>query len=97
MRIIAKKAINEYAMANAQATEALNEWFLKTSAADWGNFADIKNTFNSVDYVGDERYVFNIKGNQYRLIALIIFKIHTVYIRFIGTHAEYDKIDASSA
>jgi mRNA interferase HigB len=74
MRVIAKRAINEYAMANAQATEALNEWFLKTSAADWGSFADIKNTFNSVDYIGDERYVFNIKGNQYRLVALIILR-----------------------
>lgn len=84
-------------MTKDQATEALNEWFIKTKAADWSNFNDIKNTFNSVDYVGEDRYVFNIKGNQYRLIALIIFQVRTVFIRFIGTHSEYDKIDASSA
>lgn len=96
MRVIAKKAINEYAIANAQATDALNEWFLKTSAADWGSLAEVKKTFNSVDYVGNDRFVFNIKGNHYRLVAMIFFNIRSVYIRFIGTHAEYDKIDAST-
>ncbi|MDB4918117.1 MAG: addiction module toxin RelE [Mucilaginibacter sp.] len=56
----------------------------------------MKNTFNSVDAVGNDRYVFNIKGNNYRLIALIIFKVRTVFIVFIGTHGEYNKIDAPS-
>lgn len=58
----------------------------------WGNFNDVRNTFGSVDAVGNDRYVFNIKGNDYRLIAMIFFDKRTVYIRFIGTHAEYDKI-----
>ena len=53
----------------------------------------MKRTFNSVDTVGNDRYVFDIKGNQYRLIALIIFKVRTVFILFIGTHQEYNKID----
>ena len=97
MVIVSRKAIHEYASTKSQATEALNEWYLKTKAADWGNLTDIKNTFNSVDYVGNDNYVFNIKGNQYRLIARIIFPVRTLYIRFIGTHAEYDKIDASTA
>ena len=96
MVIVAKKKINEYATQHAQATEALNEWYLKTKNADWSCLADVKNTFNSVDYVGNDNYVFNIKGNQYRLIARIIFTVRTVFIRFIGTHAEYDKIDAST-
>ena len=56
----------------------------------------MKNTFNSVDAVGNDRYVFNIKGNDYRLIALIILKVRTIFILFIGTHQEYDKIDAST-
>ncbi len=101
--IVSRKAIHEYASTKSQATEALNEWYLKTKAADWGNLADIKNTFNSVDYVGNDNYVFNInnyvfniKGNQYRLIARIIFPVRTVFIRFIGTHGDYDKIDASA-
>ena len=52
----------------------------------------IKQTFNSVDYVGNNRFVFNVKGNDYRLVAIISFNAKKVYIRFIGTHAEYDKI-----
>lgn len=96
MVIVSKKAIHLYATKNVQATEALNEWFLKTKDADWSCFADVKNTFNSVDYVGNDNYVFNIKGNHYRLIARIIFPVRTVFIRFIGSHVEYDKIDASA-
>ncbi|QHV94989.1 type II toxin-antitoxin system HigB family toxin [Spirosoma endbachense] len=96
MVIVSQKIIREYASTHAQSTEALNDWFLKTKAADWGNFSDVKNTFNSVDYVGNDNYVFNIKGNHYRLIARIIFPVRTVFIRFIGTHADYDKTDASS-
>ena len=74
------------------AKKTINEY----ATADWSCFADIKNTFNSVDYVGNDNYVFNVKGNDYRLVVRIIFKIRHVYIRFIGTHAEYDKIDAST-
>lgn len=96
MVIVAKKAINEYALKNAQATDALNDWFLKTKGADWSSFAAVKRTFNSVDYVGNDNYVFNIKGNQFSLVARIIFPIRTVFIRFIGTHSEYDKIDAAA-
>ena len=56
----------------------------------------MKKTFNSVDRVGNQKYVFNIKGNDYRLIVVVKFMIKTVLIRFIGTHAEYDKIDAKN-
>jgi mRNA interferase HigB len=74
--------------------EAFEEWYEKVKAADWKSFSEMKRTFNSVDSVGNDRYVFNIKGNQYRLIALIIFKVRTVFILFAGTHADYDRIDA---
>lgn len=96
MVIITKRFLNEYARKNAQALNPLNEWYTKTEEANWSNLMDMKQTFGTVDYVGNDRYVFNIKGNSYRLIALVHFSIRTVYIRFIGTHAEYDKIDASS-
>ena len=96
MVILSRRIVREYASTNSQSTEALNEWYLKTKAAEWSNLADIKNTFNSVDYVGNDNYVFNIKGNHYRLITRIIFPVRTVFVRFIGTHAEYDKIDAST-
>lgn len=64
---------------------------------DWTNYHEMKRAFGSVDAVGNDRYVFNIKGNKYRLITMIFFNRRTVYIRFIGTHAEYDRIKANEA
>lgn len=93
MRIIAKSTIVEYYTKNPQAKSALMEWYEKTEEAEWKSFADIKQTFNTVDYVGNQHYVFNIKGNDYRLVVVIKFTPQNVYIRFIGTHAEYDKIE----
>ncbi len=72
---------------------SLNNWYNIAKAADWNKLADI---FNNVDYVGNDRYVFNIKGNDFRLVTMIFFDKRTLYIRFIGTHAEYDKIDCST-
>jgi len=92
MRIVAKKTLTQYAESHPQAASGLNDWFEKTRKAEWTNLADIRQTFNSVDYVGNQRYVFNINGNNFRLIVLIIMTSKTVYIRFIGTHSEYDKI-----
>ena len=92
MRIISKSTLVEYYTKNPQSKTALEEWFEKTKKAEWTCFADIKNTFNSVDTVGNQRFVFNIKGNDYRLVVLILFTPKTVYIRFVGTHSEYDAI-----
>jgi len=92
MRIITYKAIDQYSALHTDVKVALDEWYIKTEQSHWQCFADIKQTFNSVDHVGNKRYVFNIKGNMYRLIALILFAPKIVYIRFIGTHAAYDKI-----
>jgi mRNA interferase HigB len=92
MRIIAKKTLTQYAENHPQAAGSLNDWFEKTRKAEWNNLTDIRQTFNSVDYVGNQLYVFNINGNNYRLVVLILMTSKTVYIRFIGTHAEYDRI-----
>lgn len=92
VRIISKSTLVEYYTKVPQAKTALEEWYEKTKKSEWSCFADIKNTFNSVDAVGNQRYVFNIKGNDYRLIVLIQFTPKTVYIRFVGTHKEYDAI-----
>ena len=96
MVIISKAIIREFITKHGDAEGALLNWYELTANEDWQNFNEMKNTFNSVDAVGNDRYVFNIKGNNYRLIALIIFKIRTVFILFIGTHAEYDRIKAST-
>nr|WP_255724103.1 type II toxin-antitoxin system HigB family toxin [Terrimonas ginsenosidimutans] len=71
----------------------MNNWYKVTEKSDWANFHEVKQLFNSVDAVGDDLYVFNIKGNEYRLIARIFFRVRTVYIKFVGTHKEYDKLD----
>jgi mRNA interferase HigB len=92
MRIITYKAIDQYTVLQTDAKVALDEWYIKTEQSQWQCFADVRQTFNSVDNVGNKRYVFNIKGNTFRLIALILFAPKIVYIRFIGTHTEYDKI-----
>jgi mRNA interferase HigB len=96
MVIITKSRLHEFAEIHNDVEDALDDWYRKTKDADWSNFQDIKETFNSVDYAGNNRYIFNIKGNKYRLIALIHFNRRTLYIRFIGTHKEYDEIDCSS-
>lgn len=92
MRIITKTTIKEYIDRNPNSRIALLDWVKKTEKAEWHNFSDIKKTFNSVDYVGNQHYVFNIKGNDFRLVVVIQFTPQHVYIRFIGTHAEYDNI-----
>lgn len=92
MRVIAKSTLVEYYTKNPLAKTVLEDWYEKTKNAEWTCFADIKRTFNSVDSVGNKRYVFNIKGNDFRLVVMILFTPLTVYIRFVGTHDEYDKI-----
>ncbi len=92
MRVIAKKSLVAFYTKHADAQTALEEWYEKTENAEWENFSELRKTFNSVDSVGNKRFIFNIKGNDYRLIAIVLFKIKMVYIRFVGTHKEYDKL-----
>ena len=96
MRIITKSTLVEYYEKYPESKTALEEWYRKTQQAKWACFADIKNTFNSVDNIGNQHYVFNITGNDFRLVVVIKMLIKTVLIWFIGTHSEYDKIDAKN-
>lgn len=96
MRVVSRKKIVEYYSKNAQSKTALEEWYHRVIKVDWDNLSELKATFSAADYVGDNRVVFNVKGNDYRLIAIVIYASHKVYIRFIGTHAEYEKIDAKN-
>lgn len=95
MRIVKHRTIVEFYTKHSDSKTALEEWYTKTSKADWNNFSDIRQTFNSVDSVGNSRFVFNIKGNDYRLVAMVLFKIKMVYLRFIGSHSEYNNTDCS--
>ena len=92
MHIISKSKLVEYYTKNPQSKVALLSWYEKTRKASWTHFADVKKTFNSVDNVGNQHYVFNIKGNDYRLVVVIQFTPQRIYIRFVGTHSEYDRI-----
>lgn len=95
MVIIKRKTLYDYGRQYPEAGKAIGEWAEKAENADWSNFSELKNSFGSVDYAGDNRYIFNIKGNQYRLVVMIFFSVRTIYIRWFGTHKEYDKIDVS--
>ena len=95
MVIISKAFIKDFESKYPDTANALEKWYSETKSANWKNFAEMKLSFNPADSVGNDRYVFNIKGNQYRIIALIIFKVRTVFILFIGSHKEYDKINAN--
>jgi mRNA interferase HigB len=73
----------------------LDAWYAEAKKAKWASFQDIKNAHRSADNVGGDRVVFNIGGNKFRLVVKIAYKSGTVYVRFVDTHAEYDKIDAT--
>lgn len=92
MRIISKSTLVEFYTKEPQSKSALEEWYEKTRRAEWSCYADMKQSFNSVDAVGNQHYVFNIKGNNYRLVVVIQFTPKTVYIRFVGSHRDYDRI-----
>lgn len=95
MVIISHKVIREFAIEHTKLLVPMERWYNITGKADWQGFNDIKKDFNSVDSIGNGLFVFNIKGNDCRLIARIIFKTRTVFIRFVGTHKEYDSIKIS--
>ncbi len=92
MRVISFSMIRNFIAKHADADVPLRDWYNRVTKADWNTFADMKQTFNTVDYVGNDRYVFDIKGNNYRVVAIVLFVNKKVYMRFVGTHDEYDKI-----
>lgn len=92
MHIISFRKLREYFEKETNSKIALQDWYKKASKSDWDNFSELKNTFNSADNVGNQRYVFNIKGNHYRIVAIVKFSINRIYIRWVGNHKEYNKI-----
>jgi len=93
MRIIAKKALREFWLRHPNAKEPLLAWYREVEQEDWDTPAKVKAKYRSASIVGDNRVVFNIKGNDYRLVVRINYAYRVVYIRFVGTHAEYDRTD----
>jgi len=97
MRVISKKTLKDFYEQNlyADSKESLESWHREAIKANWQSPNDIKQQYRHASIVGNNRVVFNIHGNKYRLIVKINYPAQVVYIRFIGTHEQYDKINAS--
>ena len=96
MRVIAKKTLRDFWERHSDCEQVLKSWYQETENAVWINSNSIKKDYPSASILKDNRVVFNIKGNKYRLIVKINYDYQVVWVRFIGTHAEYDKIDANN-
>ena len=96
MRIIAKRTLREFWERHADSKEALSLWYSEVNSAHWRNFQDIRRWYPSASWVGNHRVVFNVKGNNYRIITRINFEYQLCWIRFIGTHSDYDAVDAKT-
>ena len=96
MRIIARKTLKEFLERHPDARQPLQAWYADAKHAIWKTPIDIKDTCRNASIVANNRVVFNIKGNKYRLVVAIQYEYGIVYIRFIGSHREYDRIDAAT-
>ena len=98
MRIVSHRKLVEFysSEGHGDAQSALERWYDTAERAQWKSLSVIKVDFPATDYVGNQHYVFNIRGNKYRLIVVVKFTIGHIFIRFVGTHSEYDKIDAAT-
>jgi mRNA interferase HigB len=96
MRVIARKTLREFAVRHPRSRQPLDDWYTLASVADWQSPSAVKRLFRNADFLPGNRVVFNIGGNDYKLIVKIEYRFRTVYIRFIGTHANYDRINATT-
>lgn len=95
MRVIAKRTLRDFWIKHADSEQQLTAWFRETEKSVFGNINELKKEYPSASILKDNRIVFNIKGNKYRLIVKFNFEYQICWVRFVGTHAEYDKINAN--
>ena len=93
MNVISRRALAEFYDDHGDVKDALETWYRICKKAIWRNFHDVRKTYPAADVVGDDRMVFNIKGNRYRLVARFSFRYKAVQVKWIGTHAKYNEID----
>ncbi len=102
MRVIARKTLRRFidslkgSKDQKAVKSALDAWFHEVRQADWKNPADVVKAYANASIVGSDRVVFNVKGNDYRLVVAIHYRLQIVFIKWLGSHAEYDKIDAKT-
>lgn len=93
MNVVARRTLVEFWRRRPTAQGPLSAWFEIARAAEWRTPNDIKAQFNSADFVGDNRVIFDVGGNKYRIVVRVSYRFKQVLIKFVGTHAEYDRID----
>ncbi|HEX3429400.1 MAG TPA: type II toxin-antitoxin system HigB family toxin [Rhizomicrobium sp.] len=94
MQVIAKRTLKRFWLKHAAAEQPLRNWHAVVAKADWKRPADAKAMFGAaVDFLGDNRLIFDIGGNKYRLVVHVSYAYRRVLIKFIGTHKDYDRID----
>jgi mRNA interferase HigB len=96
MRIIALSALRDFWRTHPDAEVPLRAWYSMASRAEWKMPAEIKQAYGAASFVGNHRVVFNIKGNDYRLVVLVRYDKGLMFVRFVGTHAQYDRIDVTT-
>jgi mRNA interferase HigB len=96
MRVISKVTLVNFWRKHPAARQALQTWFEDASHAHWQTPQEIKARYASASFVGKTRVVFNIKGNEYRLVVAVAYRLSALYVKFVGTHAQYDAIDAAT-
>ncbi len=96
MRIISRKALREFWEKHPDTRQSLQAWYADVKRANWGSPSDIKRTYRNASIIANNRVIFNIKGNRYRVIVAVQYEFGIVYIRFVGTHSEYDTVDAAT-
>ena len=95
MHVIAGKTLRQFWERHPDAAPSLREWLKRTGNANWKSPQEVGDDYPSASIIGEDRVTFNVKGNHYRLVVHIPYQFGQVYIRFIGTHAEYDRISAT--
>lgn len=93
MQIIAKRTLRQFWERHPQAETPLRVWFALVSNAEWKTPADVRSMFNTADFVADNRIIFDIGGNKFRVVARVSYAYQRVLIKFVGTHKEYDTIN----
>jgi mRNA interferase HigB len=96
MRVIAISTLRAFWSKHSDAQTPLRAWYALASRSQWRSPSDIKEAYRNASFTANNRVVFNIKGNDYRLVVLVRYDKGLLFVKFVGTHAQYDKIDAST-
>ncbi|HSK88337.1 MAG TPA: type II toxin-antitoxin system HigB family toxin [Anaerolineales bacterium] len=96
MRVLSRKSLRQFWDKHPDAREPLQAWYADVKHANWKRPSDIKATYQTASFTSNNRIVFNIKGNKYRIIVVVEYRFGMVFIRLIGTHQEYDRINAET-